>query len=143
MSTVFGKRLAMARAKKNLTQRELGELVGITWSQVSRYEAGKSKPRLAALLNLAKALNVEVDYLAGDSEDEDGREITLMLTAEETKRLEEFAESEGLSFNDAVQKAIGEGLKMKLNQRPDMLAQLEAEMPGAYEKLLKLLAKES
>ncbi|WP_288077752.1 helix-turn-helix transcriptional regulator [Pseudomonas sp.] len=142
MSTTFGKRLAMARARKNLTQRQLGELASITWSQISKYEAGKAKPRLAVLLNLAKVLEVEADYLAGDSEDEDAREITLTLTAEEARRLEEFAEVEGISFNDAIQKAMGMGLKMKLDKHPDMLAQLEADMPGAYEKLLKLLSKE-
>lgn len=145
MSTIFSKRLAMARAKKNLTQRQLGELVNITWSQISRYEAGRSKPRLGVVLSLAKVLNVEPSYLTGDSEGEgdEGREITLMLTAEETRRLEGFAEAEGLSFHDAVRTAIGKGLGTKLSQRPDMRALLEAEMPGAYEKLLKLLAKES
>lgn len=142
MSAIFGKRLAVARAKKNLTQRELGELVGITWSQISRYEAGKTKPRLAVLLSLSEALGVNADYLAGDSEDEDGREVTLMLTAEEARKLDEFAKSEGLSFNDAIQKALGLGMKARLEKNPDMLSQLEAEMPGAYEKLLKLLAKE-
>lgn len=143
MSTVFGKRLALARAKKNLTQRELAEHVGITWSQVSRYEAGKSRPRLAALLKLARALDVDVDYLSGASEaDEQEREVTLTLSAEEVRKIESFAEAEGLSFNDAIQKAIGQGMKMKLDKNPDMLAQLEADMPGAYEKLLKLLAKE-
>lgn len=142
MDSEFGKRLAIARAKKNLTQRELADLVGITWSQISRYEAGKAKPRLAVLLSLSESLDVSPDYLAGDSEDEDGRVITLELTSQQTKALEDFADAEGLSFDAAVQKALGQGLKMKLDRDPDMLAQLEAEMPGAYQKLVELLKKQ-
>lgn len=142
MDSEFGKRLAVARAKKNLTQRELADLVGITWSQISRYEAGKAKPRLAVLLSLSEFLDVSPDYLTGASDDEDGRVITLELTSQQTKALEDFADAEGLSFDAAVQKALGQGLKMKLDRDPDMLAQLEADMPGAYQKLVELLKKQ-
>lgn len=142
MDSEFGKRLAVARAKKNLTQRELADLVGITWSQISRYEAGKAKPRLAVLLSLSESLGVSPDYLTGDSEDEDGRVITLELTNKQTKAIEDFAEAEGLSFDAAVQRVLGQGLKMKLDKDPDMLAQLEADLPGAYEKLVELLKKQ-
>jgi len=142
MDSQFGKRLAHARAAKNLTQRELAETIGITWSQISRYEAGKAKPRLAVLLKLAEALGKTADDLTGVESEESGREITLMLTEPETKTIEDFAKSEGISFNDAVQKVMMQGLKMKLDQSPDMLSKLEMDMPGAYEKLLKLLAKD-
>ncbi|WP_080577989.1 helix-turn-helix domain-containing protein [Pseudomonas chlororaphis] len=142
MDNGFGKRLAHARAEKNLTQRELADAVGITWSQISRYEAGKAKPRLAVLLKLADALGTTSETLSGDAEDDNGREITLMLTDQETKEIEKFAESESLNFNDAVQRIMAMGLKMRYDKNPDMRAQLEADMPGAYEKLLKLLAKD-
>lgn len=142
MDSQFGKRLAHARAAKNLTQRELADTIGITWSQISRYEAGKAKPRLAVLLKLAEALGKTADDLTGVESEESGREITLMLTEPETKTIEDFAKSEGISFNDAVQKVMMQGLKMKLDQSPDMLSKLEMDMPGAYEKLLKLLAKD-
>lgn len=142
MDSQFGKRLAHARAAKNLTQRELAETIGITWSQISRYEAGKAKPRLAVLLKLAEVLGKTADDLTGVEREESGREITLMLTEPETKTIENFAKSEGISFNDAVQKVMMQGLKMKLDQSPDMLSKLEMDMPGAYEKLLKLLAKD-
>lgn len=142
MSSTFDKRLAHARAVCGMTQRELADAVGITWSQISRYEAGKAHPRLAVLMKLAEVLGVEVGTLSGDQEDEHGREVTIMLTGEEEQKIEEFATASGITFNEAINKIMGMGLKMKVERDPDMLAQLEAEIPGAYEKLVKLLSKE-
>jgi transcriptional regulator with XRE-family HTH domain len=133
----------MARAKKNLTQRQLGEMANVTWSQISKYEAGKAKPRLAVLLSLAAILEVEADYLSGDSSDEQGREITLMLTASETEAIEELAAKEGISFDQAVNQMIAAGMKDRIEKSPDLMAQLEAEIPGGYAKLLELLGKKT
>lgn len=143
MTDTLGDRLAMLRAQKDMTQRDLAEKTEVSWSQISRYESGHAIPRLRTLLKLAEALDVSVDELNGGAHSSDsGREITIMLTPEEEKKIEELATSEGLSFNDAVNKVMGMGLKMKMDRSPDLMAQLEADMPGAYEKLLKLLAKE-
>lgn len=142
MDSAFGKRLARARAASNMTQRELADAVGITWSQISRYEAGKASPRLAVLMKLAEALGVSLDDLSASPDSDDGREITLNLTAQESAKIEEFARAEGLSFDAAIQKIMMAGIKSKLEQSPDMLAQLEAEIPGAYEKLVRLLKKQ-
>lgn len=142
MDPLFGKRLARARAAAGMTQRELAEAIGITWSQISRYEASKARPRLAVLMKLAETLNTTPELLAGDSSDDFNREVTLTLNPSDAKTIDDYAESQGLSFSDAANKVFAMGLKMKYEKNPDMLAQLEAEMPGAYEKLLKLLAKE-
>lgn len=93
-------------------------------------------------MKLADALDTTPEALSGDSSDDEGREITLMLTEEESSKIDEFAEQSSISFNDAVQQIIAMGLKMKYDKNPDMLAQLEAEMPGAYEKLVQLLKKQ-
>lgn len=140
MNSQFGKRLAHARAAKNMTQRELADVIGITWSQISRYEAGKAKPRLAILLKLAEALGTTPEALTGSDGDQAGREITLDLSTEASEQIESIAEKEGITFDQAVQKVIAMGLKMKLDRNPDMLSQLEEDVPGAYEKLLKLLS---
>lgn len=142
MNDTFGMRLARLRSKNGMTQRDLGVTVGVSWSQISRYEAGKAKPRLPVLMKIADALGTTVEALTGDHSDDEGREVTVMLTSKENDEIEKFAKSAGLSFNDAIQKVMAMGLKMKYDKNPDMLAQLEADIPGAYEKLLKLLAKD-
>lgn len=143
LDALFGKRLARARAAANMTQRELAGAVGITWSQISRYEASKAKPRLGVLLKLAEALGVTAEELSGEGSDDEGREITLMLKASEEKAIEDFAAREGISFEQAVNKIVAAGMKDRMDRNPDLMAQLEAEIPGGYAKLLEMLGKKT
>ncbi|MCY6957829.1 helix-turn-helix domain-containing protein [Clostridium brassicae] len=57
--------LKIARISSKLTQAELGEKIGLTKVDISRYETGKVKPGLVTLCKLADTLNVTVDYLIG------------------------------------------------------------------------------
>ena len=52
----FSERLAYLRAKQRLTQRELAAATGLSWSMISRYEAGECRPRLKTIFALEKAL---------------------------------------------------------------------------------------
>ncbi|MEJ5039921.1 helix-turn-helix domain-containing protein [Pseudomonas sp. B21-036] len=65
MNATFAERLAHLRAQKGLTQRELGAAAGVAWSMISKYEAGKSMPRLKVLMRLGEALGVSVEELQG------------------------------------------------------------------------------
>ena len=68
-SIEIGKRLHDKRKNKGLTMKELGILVGLSESNVQRYESGKIKNvSLITLKAFAVALNVEVEYLMGYSE---------------------------------------------------------------------------
>jgi DNA-binding XRE family transcriptional regulator len=51
------------RTKRDLTQRELAEKVGISGPAIAAYETGKAKPRIETLFRLAQALDVEVSEL--------------------------------------------------------------------------------
>lgn len=55
-SESFADWLTRRRAALGLTQRELGDKVGLAWSMISKYEAGQSKPRQAALKRLMAVL---------------------------------------------------------------------------------------
>ena len=67
MTEIFPQNLAFYRAKKGLTQRQLADLAGLSWSQISRYESGAVKPRLSALMRLADALGISTDKLANEA----------------------------------------------------------------------------
>ncbi len=49
----FPNRLATLRKQRGLTQEALGTLIGITKTQVYRYENGSSQPTLDVIKNLA------------------------------------------------------------------------------------------
>lgn len=47
-----------ARLAKNLSQKELASMTGLTPALISKYESGKSKPRAETLQKIAKALSI-------------------------------------------------------------------------------------
>ena len=59
----IGLRIAEARVKHNLTQEELAKKIGKTSQFISNIETGKRKPSLSTLINIAKVLNLSLDYL--------------------------------------------------------------------------------
>lgn len=59
----FKHKIVYWRTKRDLTQRELAEKVGISGPAIAAYETGKAKPRIETLFRLAQALDVEVSEL--------------------------------------------------------------------------------
>ncbi|MCG8291974.1 helix-turn-helix domain-containing protein [Pseudomonas entomophila] len=141
MTTDFAINLIRLRGEKNLTQQELGDAIGVSPSQISRYEAGQAKPRKTVLRKLAETLGVEAEELSGAQRGTSGREISFNISEEDEAKIQEFAKRKGLSFNAAVQLILVQGLKDKLDADKSMLAKLEQDIPGAYEKLVELLKK--
>lgn len=55
--------LKVARVKKNLTQKQLAELVGVSSSTINRIETGNQIPKVDILLKLAEILEVSAEEL--------------------------------------------------------------------------------
>ncbi len=62
MST-FSENLKLQRQKKNLSQEELGKLIGVTGVTIMRYEKGMREPKLEIVKSLANALKIPVASL--------------------------------------------------------------------------------
>ena len=60
----LGERIKYARNQKEMTQDELGKLIGISRSFVNHLETDRKKPSLETLIKLAKTLEVSLDFLA-------------------------------------------------------------------------------
>jgi transcriptional regulator with XRE-family HTH domain len=60
-----GDRLKTAREARELSQKDLGDRVGLSDKQIWRYENGLNAPGADALTDIAKALEVSLDYLVG------------------------------------------------------------------------------
>ena len=63
MKEGFAQRLRELRKQKNISQAELGEIVGLHYTHVGRYERGVSRPSADTLKRMADALGVSGDYL--------------------------------------------------------------------------------
>jgi len=59
----FGNKILTLRKKRNLSQSQLAEQVGVTNKAVSKWETGKAKPSINVLRKLAALFQVEVEEL--------------------------------------------------------------------------------
>ena len=84
----FGNVLKTLRLKKNMTQAQLAQKLGLTKSVISAYKTGLRLPSYDILIHIAKIFNVSTDYLLGL---ENKREIDLSgLTENEITALLEL-----------------------------------------------------
>ena len=59
----FGKTLKLLREEKNISQRKLGEDLGVVNQTVSFWETGSREPDLDTLIEIAEYFDVSVDFL--------------------------------------------------------------------------------
>lgn len=61
----FGENLKELRTSHGLTQKELGDKVGLSKAVVSKYENALGYPTFDVLIRIASFFNVTTDYLLG------------------------------------------------------------------------------
>jgi len=84
-----GNLIKEARAKKNYTQSELGDLLGVSNKAVSRWENGDSFPDVGILENLAVVLDVSIqDIIVGDTGIQDESVVTEVVRVVKLQRKE-------------------------------------------------------
>ncbi|MFN3639790.1 MAG: helix-turn-helix domain-containing protein [Flavobacterium sp.] len=59
---VLGKMIKKARQERNLTQDELGRLVGVQKSQISKLESSANSATIDTILKVFKALKAEINF---------------------------------------------------------------------------------
>ncbi len=65
----FKDRLKKLRKEKDLYQKDLAEIVGVSDGAIGMYETGKRSPDKQILAKLANFFGVSVDYLLGRTEE--------------------------------------------------------------------------
>ena len=65
----FSDRLKELRKQKKLSQKALGELIGLSERGIQNYELGTNSPTSDIIIKLANYFNVSTDYLLGRSDD--------------------------------------------------------------------------
>lgn len=59
---LIGEMIKKARKERNLTQTELGELIGVQKAQISRLENGTSNVTIGTMLKVFEALKAKVNF---------------------------------------------------------------------------------
>lgn len=64
---MFADKLRALRKEAGYTQKQLGEILGISTSCVGMYEQGRREPDAAMLMRICSVFSVNADYLLGES----------------------------------------------------------------------------
>ncbi|MEI6141929.1 MAG: helix-turn-helix transcriptional regulator [Mariniphaga sp.] len=59
---VLGKMIKTARKERNLTQEQLGQLVGVQKSQISKLESNTNSATIDTILKVFKALKADIHF---------------------------------------------------------------------------------
>lgn len=91
----IGQNIKIQRKSKNLTQKQLADMLGLAPNTIAQYELGTSRPKLEKIQLIARALNISVisllpdgwDYLEGGHDEEDTEALSQALLQAETERI--------------------------------------------------------
>ncbi len=61
----FEERIKLLRDKHNLSQEDLGKIIGVKRFSIYSYEKGRACPEMKGLIGLADYFGVSIDYLVG------------------------------------------------------------------------------
>ena len=71
--SLFSRRLRVLLAEKNMNQRELAEVLGVTESTVGKWTLGKSMPRtIGTIQTIADYFHIDKNYLLDEKADKNG-----------------------------------------------------------------------
>lgn len=71
---IFGQRLLALRKEKKISQTALGQLLGVTATQIRDIERGKSTTSMGRLYQLCQYFNVSSDYFLGLTDNPEPRD---------------------------------------------------------------------
>ena len=85
-------RIKDLREDKDMTQKELAKILGITQATLSDYEVEKTEPKKDIWIKLSDFFNVSIDYLMGTTNDPSNDNFTEGMTEEDIKDLKHYRE---------------------------------------------------
>lgn len=89
MNTPLAVKIRRARKESKMSQKELGESLGVSDKAISSYESGRAVPRLKTLQKLAKITHRPVNYFTNNEQDGVDYSVAAMLANVE-KQLKEI-----------------------------------------------------
>lgn len=136
----IGETIREYRKKRNLTQKQLGELSGTSESTIKQYELGKRQPRIEQLKKIAEALDVTEWHIMYGMTDEEVLEKMRNNRKEYAKRFKEKTEAEENRLLENYRSLTKEG-KQKVQEyahdlkgNPDYRNEASADGPADPDK---------
>ena len=108
----IGERIKIVRKEKGITQRELGDRLGISDVGIAQWEKGKRNPKADTVKRIADALEVPVEFILGESDDISGLKQFEIETAIGTLIVENRNENMWKSIKVSLKLSNGEFLPL-------------------------------
>ena len=104
---MFSIRLKELRQSRNLSQKELAEILKVSTGTVGNWEVGLREPDFAMLVKIADLFNVSCDYLLAQTRDDgiDESKTRVTVSAIEEEMLKEFRDT-GKKWGSGGQRAV-------------------------------------
>ena len=138
---MLGNKIKQLRLERDLSQKELGQILGVSNVTISMYENNDRQPDSETIKKLADYFRVTTDYLLGRTENPDA---TVTLTeknekdiAKKMKKLrEELSNSDGLMFDGEILSDETKDLLLALLEKDEIAATLNNKkyIPKKYRK---------
>ena len=84
---MLGEKIKLYREKKNMTQNEIAEILGVKAATVSKYEAGTLEPNIESIKKLSETFGITIDELLKDEGDFDISKINILEILREQKNM--------------------------------------------------------
>lgn len=98
----FNERLANLLNEKKMSQRELASKININEAAMSKYVNGSRKPRMDILVNIARELNVSVEFLTGNEEESDFDDIKNLVC----RNVSSMTESQKMELIEIISRKV-------------------------------------
>lgn len=99
----IGERIQVSRKNNNLSQSQLAEKIGVSLTQLQRYENKGVQPPADILKKLADTFNTSIDYLVyGDSEQKAKQTIKDNELLTQFKAVEELDNKDKSTIKDII-----------------------------------------
>lgn len=138
----IGKRIAFFRKEKGITQKELADLLHISYQAVSKWESGKSIPTVEMLYEISKLLGVTVDALLNENEWKN-RWLSYKDSGLDTEKLHEL-KTEIMKLNSNDESILSANyadaclFSIDTSQMREPVYSCITSVPGSKEKLAKV-----
>ncbi len=105
VDTHVGSRVRLRRTLLGMSQKRLGDAMGLTFQQVQKYEKGVNRIGASRLFHISRILDVPVQFFFEEAPQTDGAAVAGMAEPESETFILEFLNSrEGLELNRAFVK---------------------------------------
>ena len=107
-SEMLGRVISTARKQKNLSQKELGDLLNVSNKAVSKWENGEATPRQETLIKLCDILELDTTEILGFEQKYDSKEMDSLKS--ENSKLKNQIESINKKQKKALKYIFGVGI---------------------------------